>query len=145
MEFQVNGVNYRAGKLSAMQQFHIVRRIAPIISRIAEADPEFFAAARNETNALLRFLKPLTEAIAELSDTDCEYVLSNVLAVVQRQQGQAWGFIWNRSAKAPQFDDIDMGVMLQITMRVLEGSLASFFPASAPNSSAAPPRLDSTP
>ncbi|WP_175785451.1 phage tail assembly chaperone [Burkholderia ambifaria] len=42
-EMQLNGVRYAIGKLSAMQQFHVSRRIAPIIPPMIPVLMKFYA------------------------------------------------------------------------------------------------------
>lgn len=42
-EVQLNGVRYAVGKLSAMQQFHVSRRIAPIIPPMIPVLMKFYA------------------------------------------------------------------------------------------------------
>ncbi|MBG0865508.1 phage tail assembly chaperone [Burkholderia sp. 9779_493] len=42
-EIQLNGVRYAIGKLSAMQQFHVSRRIAPIIPPMIPVLMKFYA------------------------------------------------------------------------------------------------------
>lgn len=118
-EFEVNGALYRAGKMDAFRQFHVARRLAPVVGSLGSLSQ----AARNPVEALA----PVAQAIAGLSDADCEYVLGTCLGVVQRQQGNAWANIWNASAKRPMFEDIDLPAMLQIAMHVLQDTLGGFF------------------
>lgn len=63
-EIQLNGVRYAIGKLSAMQQFHVSRRIAPIIPPMipvlmkfyAELEQADVAREQERTNAALAAL-----------------------------------------------------------------------------------------
>jgi hypothetical protein len=74
---------------------------------------------------------PLAEAIAKMSDEDCNYVLGTCLNVVSRQidGGRGWAKVWSEAAKKPMYDDIDMGAMIAIVVRVLQDALAPFFAA----------------
>ncbi|MBY4674286.1 hypothetical protein K6W12_27050 [Burkholderia multivorans] len=68
-EIQLNGVRYAIGKLSAMQQFHVSRRIAPIIPPMipvlmkfyAELEQADVARAQERANAALAALAESTE------------------------------------------------------------------------------------
>ncbi|PRH05439.1 hypothetical protein C6T60_14610 [Burkholderia multivorans] len=68
-EVQLNGVRYAIGKLSAMQQFHVSRRIAPIIPPMipvlmkfyAELEQADVARAQERANAALAALAESTE------------------------------------------------------------------------------------
>jgi len=122
MDFEINGQQYRSGKLNARQQFHVARRLAPVLGGLA-------TASQGKTDNFATFLQPIADAIAGMSDADCDYVLDNCLAIVQRQQGSSWANIFVN--KAQMFDDIDMGVMLQIASKVITENLGGFFQGSA--------------
>ena len=131
LEFELNGHSYRAGKLSAFQQLHLSRKIAPILPRLLPA----FAllAGRGEEEApllnlpdLANAVGPLAQALAEMSDADCEYVFGVSLSVVSRLQGQAWASVWNGPSKSPMFDDIDLSAMTQIVVKVIADNLGPF-------------------
>jgi hypothetical protein len=48
------------------------------------------------------------------------------LSVVSRQQGSSWSQVWQSANKALMFDDIDLGVMTQIVVKVIMDSLSGF-------------------
>lgn len=122
MEFEINGQQYRSGKLSARLQFHVARRLAPVLGGLA-------AASKNGGDDFAGFLQPIADAISGMSDADCDYVLDTCLAIVQRQQGSSWANVFVN--KAQMFDDIDMGAMLQIASKVITENLGGFFQGSA--------------
>lgn len=122
MEFEINGQQYRSAKLNARQQFHVARRLAPVFGGLAEA-------SQGASPDFAHFLQPIADAIAGMSDADCDYILDTCLGVVQRQQGSAWAQILVN--KAQMFDDIDLGVMLQLASKVITENLGGFFQGSA--------------
>lgn len=133
-EFELAGHTYRVGKIPAMQQFHLSRKVAPIIPTLVPvftrlqagaAASQDGAAAPLTANldATAEALSPFTEAIAEMPNEAAEFVLSTCLSVVQRQQGTTWSSIWSGQHNTPMFDDIDLGVMLQLAVRVIILSL----------------------
>jgi hypothetical protein len=120
-ELAIEDKTYRTGKLDAKTQFHIVRRLLPLVSSIGTLS----ADRLDMTNMVTAF----ADAISKLSDEDCDYVLAKALSVCQRKEGQAWAPVWNRSADRMQYDDIDLVVMMQLTVAVLQENLGGFFPA----------------
>lgn len=128
MEIELNGQTYRIGKLNALDQFHVSRRIAPIIPTLI---PVFLKLANGEGLAgnigtVGDALKPFAEGIAEMSDEASEFVLSTCLSVVHRQTGTTWAPVWSKQAKAAMFDDLDLSVLLNLAIRVIKDSLEPF-------------------
>ena len=132
-EFEINGQAYRAARLDAFKQFHIARRLAPLHAGLSKA---MEGGAMGED----AFSPAIAEAVAGMPDADCDYILQSCLAVVQRRQGDRWASIMAVGGRALQFDDIDMGAMLQIAGQVITENLGGFFGASAdPSAATSPP------
>lgn len=128
MEFQINGVNYRAAKMDAFKQFHVSRKIAPIVPTLI---PVFVRLSQDkklteDLSAFSELLGPFAEGIAGMSNDDSEYIIATCLGVVSRQSGDTWAGVWNRSANSCMFDDMDLGVMMQIVIKVIQDSLGPF-------------------
>lgn len=123
MEFIVDGITYRATKLNAIEQFHIVRRLAPVIGRVA---PLFKGAGGNDDN---KAFSAMAEAIAALPDADADYCIFGLLKAVTRKQdkGNGWGAV--TVAGRLQYDDITLPAMLQIAWNALQHNLSNFFDA----------------
>lgn len=120
-EFSIKGIKYRSGTMDAMTQFHVVRRLGPILGSF-----------RNMLDSKLDDgLSIIAEAISKMSDVDTEYVINSCMAVVQREQagGTGWANVWSTQAKRPMFDDIDMATMLQIVFAVIGDAIVPFFGA----------------
>ncbi len=123
LEFEIDGVKYKAGRIPAMTQFHLLRRLSPVIAILfSNRDPEtgIFDPAKSAA--------ALAEAIAKMSDEDTEYVFGSCLSVVQREREGGTGYvsIWNTSAKAPQFDDINIITMIKIVSEIVQGQIGPF-------------------
>ncbi|MGG6461397.1 phage tail assembly chaperone [Solilutibacter silvestris] len=112
MDFNIGSNTYRSGKMDAMKQLHVARRLAPFIGQLVGV---------SDKNLITR----LTEAASKLSDEDCDYVIKSCMAVTKRQQGDAWSPVMNGAGF--QFDDIDLQAMLQIASHVLQDNLSGFF------------------
>lgn len=135
--FTVAGNSYKARKMPAMTQFHVARRLAPILGALMEAVPA--SAMDGKTVDLakidgLKMMEPIAQVISTMSDADSEYILNACLEACDRQQpGDAgWGPVKAKGSKAPQYSDIDMPAMLQIAWKVIQENLGAFFPAPPP-------------
>lgn len=150
------GSEYRFGRMNAMKQFHVMRRLAPVATRMSEIDfaallprqdgPTSAEPSADETVpadqgptllSKLNLMQPLADALSKLSDADCEYIIGCCMDVVTRRQGPTWVRIWNSASARPMFDDIDLPVLMSLTVRTLMENLSNFFPARAPEFPAA--------
>jgi hypothetical protein len=128
VEFELGGQTYRAGKLSAFKQFHVSRRIAPIIPTLI---PVFVKIAKDggateDLNGLAEVMTPFADGIANMTDETSEYVLSTCLSVIQRKHANGWASVWNVQGNSCMFDDMDLGVLIQLVVRVVQDSLGPF-------------------
>lgn len=121
MDFEVMGVTYRCSKLSANEQWHIVRRLLPVISQIAPV------AGKSEAGA--EALPLIADALARLSNSDDEYVRFGLLSCVKRKQEQGLGWAAVSTGHQLMFEDIDMAIMLQLCAKAFMHNLSGFFAA----------------
>lgn len=138
--FEVGGEKYMAGKMTAFQQFHVLRKLGPVIAKIGPTfmmvpptvteNAEGGATVAPSTTLLdsIQTMGPVLEALSEMSESDCDYVLQRCLSVTKRWQDAAksWVSVWNERAARLQFEDIDLSSMMKIAIFVLGDSLAGF-------------------
>lgn len=150
VEFAVSGQTYRTTKMNTFVQFHLARRVAPLMIPIAAQLGEggdlrqVLAAGGGEP--MMQFAVPIIEAIGTMSDTDAENIIFPCLAVVQRQSGPAWSNVLaggGLGSHAMMFDDITLPDMLQLVWKVLEVNLQAFFHA-VPSTSGGPAAAPTT-
>ncbi len=140
VEFDCKGHTYRADKLSAMKQFHVVRRMGEVLASLTGLlDSGLKAGLKPGMNpenvlrdmgtaGLEKALAPLAKGLAEMEDADAEYVIHTCLAAVSRKQkGGGWAKVC--ADERIMFEDIDMAAMLTLTARVLKENLKGFFAA----------------
>lgn len=146
-EFDLGADTFRIGKLNAFQQFHLSRKVAPVIPTLipvflklkgsAKALATAAAAGGDSTEpdgtplsgdleGLASLMQPFADGIANMPDETAEFILSTCLGAVQRKQGTAWFPVWNASQNVCMFDDLDLGVMLKLSVRVITESLGPF-------------------
>ena len=143
MDLEIKGQPHRTGRLNARQQFHVTRRLAPVmIARmqgIAAMAAIVGASARPAADAvepegqpplsgdaLIAGFMPIANAIKALSDEEADYVITTCLSVCSKLvNGQA------APVQAPNgrlmFDDMDMAGMLKLVQAVVKENCESFF------------------
>jgi hypothetical protein len=134
-EFPINGNEYRTNKLDAVKQFHVARRIAPVLTTSVDLIQIFekidLANIENvEPEEIMKAISPLVSAIGALPDEDAEYIINTCLRITQRKgpTGQ-WGPVMAQHGGGLMFDDIEMEHMLQIVWAVVQDNLARFLGA----------------
>ncbi|QYY30237.1 hypothetical protein K2O51_22970 [Cupriavidus pinatubonensis] len=145
-EIELGGNTYSIGRLSAKQQLHVSRRIAPVIPpmipaflKLAEKlkasgvdAPEASGAATakllmgGDLSDLGEALQPFADALAALNDADADYVFDNCLSAVQRRQDSGWARVVSLEQKTLMFQDMDLGVMLPLVVQVIVANLGPF-------------------
>lgn len=132
MEFTINNTVYRAGRLDAFKQAHIVRRLVPCLGGLASlADNEVkltYDADGKVTGVdgdISEILRPLTNAITSLQDGDVEYIFNACLEVTERKQaGGKWAPL--RAGGVTMFDGLSLPVLLQIAYYAFRENLTDF-------------------
>ncbi|WP_374572789.1 phage tail assembly chaperone [Phenylobacterium sp.] len=118
---EIAGHTYKIGRLDARRQFHVARRLVPIMGALA-------GALQDATANLLEALGPIGDAMAAMPDTDADYVVSACLSTVERQipGGAGWGPV-QASNGGLMYDDIDLATMLRLVAAVIRENLGDFF------------------
>lgn len=125
---EIGGSNYQIGTLPAMTQFHVVRRIGPVLAELGISITEEASAGKDlkQDEVLMRMLGTAGRVLAQMTDADVEYVINSCLGACRRQQGERYMPVL--TGKSFQFSDIDMQTMLRLTVEVLKENLGNFFP-----------------
>lgn len=131
----IGGHDYSIGRLNALDQLHVSRKIAPIIpnimpilTEVAKGDLEkVIESIESDENAelgglepLAKALEPFMEAIAKMPEDDVNYVIHKCLSVVKRN-----GSVVCRG-ESIMFDDLDMNHLLPLTVAVIRTNLGNF-------------------
>ncbi len=131
----IGGHDYAIGRLNALDQLHVSRKIAPIVpnimpilTEVAKGDLEkVIESIEADENAelgglepLAKALEPFMEAIAKMPEDDVNYVIHKCLSVVKRN-----GAVVCRG-ESIMFDDLDMNHLLPLTVAVIRTNLGNF-------------------
>ncbi|WP_205168876.1 phage tail assembly chaperone [Burkholderia sp. LMG 13014] len=128
-EKEVGGQRYQLGKMSAMQQFHVSRRIATVLPSLIRTYIDMTSSdvpLTKNLKLLATSIEPVMDALSQLKDEDAEYVVSACLRVVERQREGGWARVWSPTQNVCMYDDIDMGSMLTLTGFVIMENLGPF-------------------
>lgn len=136
-QITVSGHDYSIGRLSALDQFHVSRKIAPIIPNIMPIITEVAKGDLGKTieaieqdggddfdleglGPLAQAITPLMEAFAQMPEDDVNYIVHKCLSVVKR--GSA---VVCRN-NTIMFDDMDMGQIFPLVTAVIRINLGNF-------------------
>jgi hypothetical protein len=134
-DFSIGTRNFKLGKLDAFKQFHIVRRIGPLLSELLPAMKDMGNLKNfdgktedDKMNEMAKIVSPIMMGLSKLSDQDSEFVLFGLLASVEVQQAAG---NWARVATPTMvmIQDLELPQLLQIAGRAFMYNLSGFFGA----------------
>jgi hypothetical protein len=132
VEFEMDGRQYRFDKLSAMQQFHVSRKIAPLLPPLLPIFAQVVKEKKgkkplNDLDKIGPLLQPFADGLASMSDDVSEYVFNTCLSVIRCKHGDNWIQFWSATGKIAMVEELnDVGVMIRLVVRVIQDSLAPF-------------------
>lgn len=134
-DFEIGSRKFKLSKIDAFKQFHIVRRIGPILSDLLPAmrDAGKFKnmdllSEDEKLEQIAKFAAPFMTGLSKLTDADADLVLFGLLSSVEMQQAQGnWAKIASNSMLMMQ--DLELPILLQIAGRAFMFNLSGFFGA----------------
>lgn len=137
----INGTQYKFEKLSALSQFHIVRRLAPLIGDVLGVIGNSSVVKDGKKASEMKFddidfdslakdITPLLTSLSKLPDADVEYTLHNLLKGVSRNSGGGWARVIT-DTNVIMFEDIKMNLplMMQLCVHSFKANLQGFLAA----------------
>jgi hypothetical protein len=128
---EAGGNEYRFGKLNAMQQFHVARRLGPALIVAGISVEMLSKGVLAAADDLVAMAGPVVSVISQMPDTEVNYVIHTCMSIVQRRQGDKWARVMTPDNTHFMFDDMDMPVMIKLVIEVLKANLANFLPGLA--------------
>lgn len=130
-EFEMDGNRYRINKLDTIKQWHLSRKVSPLIPPLI---PVFMKIARagglmNDIEGIGELLGPFAEGISTMSDEHSEYVFNTCLGAVQRFNGvdSKWLRIWVPESRMSMFPELnDISKAIPIVVKVIWDALGPF-------------------
>lgn len=139
---EIAGQTYRVGKLSALKQLHVYRRLLPLLAQLtplfkmvrnAPASVEGSGIKAALLNIQLDQLTPIADGIASLPDESVNYLIGTCLGQVSRRipGDLGWAKAWNEAAASPQFEDMELPIIMQLLMTSIFHNLQGFLAAAS--------------
>lgn len=134
--FELGGRKFKLGRMDAFKQFHIARRVAPLLSDLVpvlggfanQKKPVEKMSEQEKLDMVAKFASPIMAALSKLSDEDSDKVLKGLLASVEMQQDSGnWAYIVRDNVV--MINDLDLPVMLQVAGRAFMFNIGGFFSA----------------
>lgn len=117
---------YQIGRLSALSQFHVTRRVAPILANMGVSVIDSLrVSGKLSDDDMVAVMGTAADVVSKMSDADVNYVIFTCLAVVRKKQENVWAAVVN--GQQFMFQDMDMQLMMRLTVAVLKENLSSFF------------------
>lgn len=108
---------YELGKLTARQQFHLVRKLAPILACIVPTN----GPVKSED-----MIMSIAQKLCDMKQEDVDYVITLCMSVVKRLEGKHWAVVQAPGTDRLMFEDIDGPTLFKIAMDVIEVNLSNF-------------------
>lgn len=134
-EFEVGGYKFQLTKIDAIKQFHIVRRLGPILGDLIPMAQKLKGIDTNnmteeqKLDQFAKLLTPFITGLSKLSDADADLVLFGLCSSAQIHQKQFnnWARVATGSVLSFQ---LPLPVLLQVAGRAFAYNLADFFAMS---------------
>lgn len=131
-DFSIGERNFKLSKIDALKQFHIVRRLAPLLGDLIPVAQKLQKMGEINVEQLTEeqmavfgpSVSKALELFSKLSDDDSEMVLKGLCAAVEIQQERNWARLV--AGNAFMFQDLSLPVLLQCAGRAFLYNLGSF-------------------
>ena len=125
-EVKLGEHTYRTGRLNAIQQWEIFRRLGPILPALSAE----FREGVEATPGARWIMSAVSGLLAELKQENADYILHAALAAVERYDPavQAWFSVVAMNGTGNlQYQDIELLTMLELIDRVIQENMHGFF------------------
>jgi hypothetical protein len=84
-QFEIGDKSFLPQKMPAKKQFHVARRLAPVLGALEGLGPLFndkigLEGADKDLETMFAFIKPFANVLAKMNDDDAEYIINQCLA-----------------------------------------------------------------
>lgn len=126
-EIDIAGITYRINKIDALAQFHLARKLGPVIATLGQSVNQLAGGPKQSQEAwLASALGPVSGVIANMSHEDADFILHTCLSAVGRRQDDG-RFAPIQKGKQLMFADIEMPTMLRLATEMIKENLGGFF------------------
>jgi len=116
---EIDGNTFQIGKLDAFSQLHVFRRVMPLLKPMAAAWKS------GDSPDMLDIVMAVADDFAALPDEQLDYVVKKCMSVVKMQQGERFAPLMR--ADKLMFDNLDMAVLMRLSVAVIMENFQGFF------------------
>lgn len=120
MELKIEDIKYKVDKLEARRQFHLVRRIAPLLAGAA------LSRTKDGAKDFNTVIAAIVNSISKMSNEEADFILDTCLSVCSRDVNGQWAAVQAPNSTALMYP-LEMDTQLQLAVAVIEDSLGGFF------------------
>lgn len=135
-DFTIGSHRYKVGKIDAFKQFHIARRLGPMMggiipvaqkleARFGKLKPE--EMGKDQLDAIAEIAQPILVGFAKLSDEDANRVLLGLCSAVEMEQTSQGGWARVATDAGLMFQNLELPELMQIAGRSFMYNIAGFF------------------
>lgn len=123
-DIEIDGIAYRIGRMNAIQQWEVFRRLGPMVPVLALE----YRDGADQTPGGRWIMGGASGALSELKQADSDYILQACLAAVERKgPGDAQWYKFAVNGRLMYENDSDLSLLLALMDEVVQENLASFF------------------
>lgn len=136
-DVEIGGQLYRCGVLPTRTQFHVVKRLIPVLQGLAPlfqqtvnqrlvTDEDGVTRADFSGISAIDAVAALSNTIGMMSDADSDFILDSALACVRWEQNGRWIPLFGAGGTLTNGAADDLAIQLRLLWEVLSTSLANF-------------------
>lgn len=126
--FVAGGHTYTIDPMRTTKQLHCLRRLTHLVEGLGESLVNLQSQGdKLDLGRLLLAFLPLFDKVGAMKDADTNYIFAECLATVKRDVGGEWRPVWIVGKADPEFADINLVHLFQMTGRVLMHNFSALF------------------
>lgn len=131
-EFTHDGHTYLIGTVDAIEQFHLFRRLTPLVSAMGLEMFKLLTGGK-DTSTMSKtdwivVAAPILGEMAKMPQDDVNYLIAGTLRVVRIKEGSVVAPVYHQESNTLMRQDLGMPTMLRLMVEVLRHNMADFFP-----------------
>lgn len=127
---EVAGLQVKVSRIPAIKQYHIVRRLAPIMADLVPLATKFQGMSDDDLKKdQSEAIAPILNGIGKMSDKDSEYVLFSLLEACEIHQKEFGSWAKVVQGGVLQFQDLPLPTLFQVAAQAFRVNLTGFFAA----------------
>lgn len=125
-ELEVAGHRYQVSKLDVIKQFHIARRLGPVLVVAGVTVDMLRQGMRVDANDLVAMAGPVMQVVSQMTDEESQYILLSCLSACKRLEASSWAPMVTPDGKQLLYQNMELPEMLRIVCEVLKVNLGNF-------------------